>query len=67
MEPIYIQNVRYKLQKRISRLNSVDDDGLFLVTLTQFLRFLDQHPTFIFPFARSKTFAFRRTALARLF
>lgn len=46
MDPIYIQNLRYKLQKRISRLNSVDDGDLFIITLSQFFRFFDEQNTF---------------------
>ncbi len=46
MDPVYIQNLRYKLQKRIGRLNSVDDGDLFLITLSQFFRFFDQQTTF---------------------
>jgi len=46
LDPVYIQNLRYKLQKRIGRLNSVDDGDLFLITLSQFFRFFDQQTTF---------------------
>ena len=46
MDPLYIQNLRYKLQKRISRLNSVSDASLFSITLTQFWRFFDNQSTF---------------------
>jgi hypothetical protein len=46
MDPLYIQNLRYKLQKRVSRLNSVDDGDLFIITLAQFFLFIDQQPTF---------------------
>lgn len=46
MEPQYIQNLRYKLQKRVSRLNGVDTNDSFIFTLTQFWRFFDRQPTF---------------------
>ena len=46
MDPVYIQNLRYRLQKRISRLNSFEDGELFLITLSQFFRFFDQQTTF---------------------
>ncbi len=46
MDPLYIQGLRYKLQKRISRLNSVDDGDLFIITLAQFFIYFDQQPTF---------------------
>ena len=46
MDPLYTQNLRYKLQKRVGRLNSVSKN-LFLVTLTQFWRFFDEQPTFV--------------------
>lgn len=45
MDPVYIQNIRYKLQKRISRFNSVDDRDLFIITLSQFCRFFEKQPT----------------------
>lgn len=47
MDPQYIQNLRYKLQKRVSRLHGVDTDESFLFTLTQFWRFFDRQPTFV--------------------
>ena len=46
MDPLFVQNLRYNLQKRMSRLNSVGPD-IFPVTLAQFWRFFDQHPTFV--------------------
>jgi hypothetical protein len=46
MDPQYIQNLRYKLQKRISRLNGVDTADSFIFTLVQFWKFFDRHPTF---------------------
>lgn len=46
MDQNYIQNLRYKLQKRIGRLNSVDDGDLFLTTLSQFLRFFNESETY---------------------
>jgi hypothetical protein len=46
MDPLYIQNLRYKLQKRVGRLNSVDDVGFFIITLAQFFLFIDHQPTF---------------------
>lgn len=47
MDPQYIQNLRYKLQKRVSRLNAVDTEQSFLFTLGQFWRFFDHQPTFV--------------------
>jgi len=46
MDPLFVQNLRYKLQKRVSRLNSVEPE-IFPVTLAQFWRFFDRQPTFI--------------------
>lgn len=46
MNPQIIQNLRYKLQKRICRLNSVNKD-MFVHTLRQFLAFFDSNPTYI--------------------
>ncbi len=40
MDPQFVQNLRYKLQKRIRRLNSVDWQ-MFLPALGQFWRFFD--------------------------
>ena len=45
MDPLFVQNLRYKLQKRVSRLNSVDAE-LFPVALAQFWRFFDRQSTF---------------------
>lgn len=44
MDPQYIQNLRYKLQKRMRRLNSVDIE-IFGGSLTQFWQFFDGTPT----------------------
>lgn len=44
MDPEYVQNLRYKLQKRVRRLNSVDQ-SIFPSTLNQFWRFFDGNPT----------------------
>lgn len=46
MNPQIIQNLRYKLQKRICRLNSVNKD-MFVHALRQFLAFFDSNPTYI--------------------
>jgi len=46
MNPLYIQNLRYKLQKRVNRLNSVDA-SLFGVTLAQFWRFFEQQSIYV--------------------
>jgi len=45
LDSYYVQSIRYKLQKRISRLNSVDTLESFGFTLAQFWRFFDQHST----------------------
>ena len=45
MDPHYVQSLRYKLQKRVARLNSVEP-GIFRFTLAQFFRFFDRQPTF---------------------
>lgn len=42
MEPQLVQNIRYKLQKRISRLNYVDSIESFVFTLAQFWKYFDQ-------------------------
>lgn len=47
MDPLYVQNLRYKLQKRVSRLNSVETHDSFMFTLSQFWRFFDQQPTYV--------------------
>lgn len=45
MDPQFIQNLRYKLQRRVRRLNSVDAD-LFVPALKQFWVFFDSNPTY---------------------
>ena len=45
MDPQFIQNLRYKLQKRVRRLNSVGF-AVFPSTLNQFWRFYDSNPAF---------------------
>ncbi len=47
MDPLFVQNLRYKLQRRISRLNSIDGIEPFLFSLQQFWRFFDQQKTFV--------------------
>jgi hypothetical protein len=46
MDPLFVQNLRYKLQKRVSRLNSVDSQ-VFPSALAQFWRFFDRQPVFV--------------------
>lgn len=46
MDALFVQNLRYKLQKRVGRLKSVEP-GIFPVTLAQFWRFFDRQPTFV--------------------
>lgn len=46
MDPLFVQNLRYKLQKRVSRLNSVDSQ-VFPSSLAQFWRFFDRQPVFV--------------------
>lgn len=46
MDSQYVQNLRYKLQKRVRRLNSVDHT-IFISSLQQFWRFFDSNPTFV--------------------
>ncbi len=46
MDPLFVQNLRYKLQKRVSRLNSVDAE-IFTITLAQFWQFFNRQPTFV--------------------
>ncbi len=41
MDPQLVQNIRYKLQKRISRLNSVETIESFIYTLAQFWKYFD--------------------------
>jgi hypothetical protein len=64
MEPFVVQNLRYKLQKRISRLNAASDEARFKITLIQFWRFYDDQPILVgikdallaaYPEAASKT------------
>lgn len=45
MDPQFVQNLRYKLQKRVRRLNSVGY-AVFSSTLDQFWRFFDTNPTY---------------------
>lgn len=45
MDPEYVQHLRYKLQKRVRRLNSVDWQ-LFQPMLKQFWAFFESYPTF---------------------
>lgn len=47
MDPAYVQHLRYKLQKRVSRLNATDSHDGFVHTLAQFWRFFDQYSTFL--------------------
>ena len=46
MDPQIIQNLRYKLQKRVRRLNSVGKEH-FVPSLCQFWAFFDENPTFV--------------------
>lgn len=46
MNADYVQNLRYKLQKRVRRLKSVDF-GAFHATLQQFWAFLNAHPALL--------------------
>src|SRR6266702_7239480 len=43
MNPQILQNLRYKLQKRVRRLSSVEPK-MFIPTLRQFWVFFDSHP-----------------------
>lgn len=45
MNPQIIQNLRYKLQKRVRRLNSVDVE-MFIPALRQFWVFFESNPTY---------------------
>jgi hypothetical protein len=45
VEPQIVQNLRYKLQKRVRRLNSVSQE-LFASALVQFWAFFDANPTY---------------------
>lgn len=42
----YVQNLRYKLQKRVRRLNSIGDN-MFHISLKHFWGFLENNPVFI--------------------
>jgi len=46
MDPQIVQNIRYKLQKRILRLNSIDPQ-MFIPTLKQFWVFFDNNQVFV--------------------
>lgn len=46
MDPQYIQNLRYKLQKRVRRLNSVTSFTMFSTNLRQFWLFFDNNQTY---------------------
>ena len=46
MNPEYVQNLRYKLQKRVRRLNSTGYE-VFHFSLKQFWGFLNSHPAFV--------------------
>lgn len=43
----YIQNLRFKLQKRVRRLNSIDSGSRFHFALKQFWGFLHDNPIFV--------------------
>lgn len=45
MHPEFVQNLRYKLQKRVRRLNSVEWQ-MFIPALRQFWRFFDGNPVY---------------------
>ncbi len=47
MDRQLVQNIRYKLQKRISRLNSVETIVSFIPTLAQFWKYFDQQGTLV--------------------
>lgn len=47
MNSEHIQNLRYKLQKRVRRLNSTSDHQLFHYALKQFWSFLKSYPVFV--------------------
>lgn len=47
MNAEYIQNLRYKLQKRVRKLNSTDREELFHFALQRFWRFLVDVPLFV--------------------
>lgn len=43
----YLQNLRFKLQKRVRRLNSIDSSVRFHFALKQFWVFLNEYPIFV--------------------
>src|SRR3989344_2037289 len=43
----YLQNLRFKLQKRVRRLNSIDASNRFHFSLKQFWVFLHEYPLFV--------------------
>lgn len=43
----YLQNLRFKLQKRVRRLNSIDNSVRFHFALKQFWAFLHDNPVFV--------------------
>jgi hypothetical protein len=45
MDPQYVQHLRYKLQKRIARLNSIDEKH-FPNAVKQFWNFFTQQPVY---------------------
>ena len=47
MDPQIVQNIRYKLQKRVSRLRSVDTQILFMISLLQFWKYFDKQSMLI--------------------
>lgn len=47
MNPQYIQNLRYKLQRRVSRLNGISNGDSFRSALIQFWSFFDQQPIYM--------------------
>lgn len=44
MDPKVVQNFRYKLQKRVRRLNSIGTTEMFVFGLRQFWRYFDNNP-----------------------
>jgi hypothetical protein len=46
MDPQFVQNLRYKLQKRVRRLNSINSTSMFVTNLRQFWLFFDNNPTY---------------------
>ena len=45
MDKAYIQNIRYKLQKRVRRLNALDAEN-FHAFLYIFWNYINEHPIF---------------------